>query len=125
MLFIITTTKAAELLRRHDVQDPWARRERMQLALRRGGAGAASLHRNRPAAYLGSLADTFPTLAALPRLAPLLNAPHTWHTSPCAALRDAAAAWDYIAGLRDADDAPYMQRLRHPDAHESHRRSCS
>ena len=72
---------SAELLRRHDVQDPWARRERMQLALRRGGAGAASLHRNRPAAYLGSLADTFPTLAALPRLAPLLNAPHTWHTS--------------------------------------------
>ena len=68
--------------------------------------GAASLHRNRPAAYLGSLADTFPTLAALPRLAPLLNAPHTWHTSPCAALRDAAAAWDYIAGLRDAGDAP-------------------
>jgi ABC-type sugar transport system ATPase subunit len=39
----------------------------MQLALRRGGAGAALLHRNRPAAYLGSLADTFPTLAALPR----------------------------------------------------------
>ena len=29
---------SAELLRRHDVQDPWARRERMQLALRRGGA---------------------------------------------------------------------------------------
>ena len=110
-----------ELLSRHDEQDPWARRERMQLALRRGGAGAASLHRNRPAAYLGSLADTLPTLAALPRLAPLLDAPHTWHTSPCAALRDAAAAWDYIASLRDADDALYMHRLRHPDAHESHR----
>ena len=110
----------AELLSRRDDQDPWARRERMQLALRRGGAGAASLHRNRPAAYLGSIADTLPTLALLERLAPLLDAPHTWPTSPCPALRDAAAAWDYIAGLRDADGAPYLHRLRHPDAHESH-----
>ena len=110
----------AELLSRRDDQDPWARRERMQLALRRGGAGAASLHRNRPAAYLGSIADTLPTLALLERLAPLLDAPHTWHTSPCPALRDAADAWDYIAGLRDADGAPYLHRLRHPDAHESH-----
>ena len=110
----------AELLSRRDDQDPWARRERMQLALRRGGAGAASLHRNRPAAYLGSIADTLPTLALLERLAPLLDAPHTWPTSSCPALRDAAAAWDYIAGLRDADGAPYLHRLRHPDAHESH-----
>ena len=110
----------AELLSRRDDQDPWARRERMQLALRRGGAGAASLHRNRPAAYLGSIADTLPTLALLQRLAPLLDAPHTWPTSSCPALRDAAAAWDYIAGLRDADGAPYLHRLRHPDAHESH-----
>ena len=110
----------AELLSRRDDQDPWARRERMQLALRRGGAGAASLHRNRPAAYLGSIADTLPTLALLERLAPLLDAPHTWPTSSCPALRDAAAAWDYIAGLRDADGAPYLHRLRHPEAHESH-----
>jgi hypothetical protein len=62
---------------------PWARREQMQLALRRGGAGAASLRRNRPAAYLGSLAKTLPTLAVLQRLAPLLRAPHAWRTSPC------------------------------------------
>jgi hypothetical protein len=73
--------------------------------------GAASLHRNRPAAYLGSIADTLPTLALLDRLAPLLDAPHTWHTSACPALRDAAAAWDYIANLHDVDGAPYLHRL--------------
>ncbi len=51
----------------------------------------------------------------------MLNAPHTLHTSPCPAQRDDAAAWDYIASLQDANGAPYLHRLRHPDAHDSHR----
>ena len=83
-----------------------------------GGDNAASQHRLRPAAFLGSVADTLPTLALIPRFEPLIANPQLRRNSHLPYLRDAAAAWQYIADLRDADSLSNLHRVRKDDAHK-------
>ena len=49
-------------------EDPehWGSRRQLQLALRDGGGAFAALEHTRPAAFLGSLADTLPSLLLVP-----------------------------------------------------------
>jgi hypothetical protein len=108
---------SVELPRRKD-RDSVGQRARLQLATRCGGDNAASQHRLRPAAFLGSVADTLPTLALIPRFEPLIANPQLRRNSHLPYLRDAAAAWQYIADVRDADSLSNLHRVRKDDAHK-------
>ena len=112
---------SVELPRRKD-RGSVGQRARLQLATRCGGDNAASQHRLRPAAFLVSVADTLPTLALIPRFEPLIANPQLRRNSHLPYLCD-AAAWQYIADLRDADSLSNLHRVRKGDAHKSYRQA--
>ena len=103
-------------------EDPhgWGRRRQAQLAVRRGGANAASLHDMRVAAYLGSIADTLPTLLLDEHLSDIIDTPDRWSTSQLSSLRQAAAAWSQIMSLKDPlTGVPIVKRLRTNEFYKS------
>ena len=88
-------------------EDPehWGSRRQLQLALRDGGGAFAALEHTRPAAFLGSLADTLPSLLLVPGslakpMVDLLQNCDKWsHPDSPATLREAAAAWEHLCCL--------------------------
>jgi hypothetical protein len=97
----------------------WWRRKQAQPSVRRGGANAASLHDFRDPAYLGSIADTLPTLLLDEHLSYIIDTPACWSTSQLSSLRQAAAAWSRIMSLKDPfTDVPIVLRLRTNEAHK-------
>ena len=110
---------APESLGREDPHG-WGRRRQAQLAVRRGGANAASLHDMREAAYLGSIADTLPTLLLDEQLSDIIDTPAQWSTSRLPSLREAAAAWSRIMSLKDPlTGVPIVKRLRTNEFYKS------
>jgi hypothetical protein len=53
------------------------------------------------AAYLGSIADTLPTLLLDEHLSDIIDTPDCWSTSQLPSLQQAAAAWSHIMSLKD------------------------
>jgi hypothetical protein len=93
--------------------------EQAQLSVRRAGANAASLHDFRDPAFLGSMADTLPTLLLGGHLSDIIDAPANWSTLRLPSLRQAAAAWSRIISLKDPfTGVPIVMRLRSNDFHK-------
>ena len=74
----------------------------------------------RVAAYLGSIADTLPTLLLDERLSDIIDTPDRWSTSQLSSLRQAAAAWSQIMSLKDPlTGVPIVKRLRTNEFYKS------
>ena len=76
----------------------------------------------RDAAYLGSIADTLPTLLLDERLSDIIDSdtPARWSTSQLPSLRQAAAAWSRIMSLNDpSTGVPIVKRLRTNEFYKS------
>ena len=76
----------------------------------------------RVAAYLGSIADTLPTLLLQvdERLSDIIDTPDRWSTSQLSSLRQAAAAWSQIMSLKDPlTGVPIVKRLRTNEFYKS------
>ena len=97
----------------------WWRRKQAQPSVRRGGANAASLHDFRDPAYLGSIADTLPTLLLDEHSSDIIDTP--------ACMVDLAIAFSAVVDLAIAFSAARRRSLvpHHVPQGPIHRRPLS